>query len=129
MFPVLLLGACTEPNVEKPATSGDDIRLSRESLSLTAAAATETVTIEASGDWGVTSKDTSWCTVTPGGGVAGTSTVRVTVGENKSGDVRRTDIVFRTVKGEKILPVEQNYKIEAVQIADAAFRKALLEQC
>lgn len=128
MFSALVLGACTEPNVENPPTSGDDIRLSQESLSLTAAATTESVGIEASGDWGATSKDTSWCTVTPSGGVAGVSTVKVTVSENKSGDVRRTNIVFRTTKGEKVLPVEQNYKIEAVQIADAAFRKALLEQ-
>ena len=124
----LFLGACSDSGGDKPAPGGEGVKLSKQELSLTSDAAVETVEVEAAGDWGVLSKDTSWCTVTPSGGVAGKSTVKITVAENKTGDARSTEVVFRTAAGQTALPVKQNYKVEAVEIADEAFRKALVEQ-
>lgn len=67
----LFLGACSDSGGDKPAPGGEGVKLSKQELSLTSDAAVETVEVEAAGDWGVVSKDTSWCTVTPSGGVAG----------------------------------------------------------
>ncbi len=123
----MLGSACSgdsEGDSPKPAAG---ITLDIESISVSNDAATKLVNVESTGDWGVTSEDTSWCTVSPGGGVAGTTTIKVTIAENKTGDKRSTNLVFRTGNNAKtILPVTQNYKVEEVEIADAAFKAYLL---
>ena len=122
----LLAGACSGSDEPAPAAGGD-LAFSPETLTLTDEAAVQTVAVEATADWGVYSEDTSWCRVAPSGGTAGTSTVKVTIDENKTGDSRETNLVFRIGSEKKFLPVAQHYKVEAVEIADPAFRAYLLE--
>lgn len=126
---MLFVGACSESSGDeggKPA--GDALTLNVAVLSVSFEKGTHPVTVDAAGDWGVVSEDESWCRVSPSGGVAGSSTIRVTVDENKTGRPRETNLVFRTGTGtsKQLLPVRQNYLVEAVTIADPAFRDYLL---
>lgn len=122
--------ACSDSADNDGPTNGqEELTFTPETLSVTNDAATKSVTVEASGDWGIASEDTSWCNVSPSGGIAGTSTVKVTIGENKTGDARDTRLVLRTGGTKKYLPVRQNYKVEPVEISDPAFRSYLLSTC
>lgn len=103
-----------------------EISFSVPEISVANAKTTQNVTVEASADWGVTSEDKSWCNVSPSGGIAGSSTIKVTIDENKTGDARETNLVFRIGKAKKLLPVRQNYRIESVEISDPAFKTYLL---
>ncbi|MDE6046279.1 MAG: leucine-rich repeat domain-containing protein, partial [Alistipes sp.] len=122
----LLAGACSGSDDPTPAASGE-LTFAPETLTLTHEASVQTVAVEATADWGVASNDTSWCRVAPSGGIAGTAALKVTIDENKTGDVRTTALVFRIGTEKRELLVSQNYKIEAVEIADAAFKAYLLE--
>ncbi len=122
----LLIGACSGSDDSTPAAGGE-LAFSPETLMLTDEASVQTVAVEATADWGVSSDDTSWCRVAPSGGTAGTSTVKVTIDANKTGDSRSANLVFRIGSDKKFLPVSQHYKVEAVEIADPAFRAYLLE--
>lgn len=123
----MLGSACSSDSGGDTPAPAAGITLDTESISVSNDATTKFVSVNATGDWGVTSEDTSWCDVSPSGGVAGTTSVKVTIAENKSGDTRSTNLVFRTGTNAKIyLPVTQNYKVEAVEIADAAFKAYLL---
>ncbi|MCM1151810.1 MAG: family 16 glycosylhydrolase [Alistipes sp.] len=123
---VLLAGACSGADDPAAARSGE-LTFSPETLTLTDQAATQAIAVTATADWGVVSEDTSWCRVAPSGGVAGTSEIRVAVDENKTGEARTTNLVFRIGNDRKILPVKQHYQVEAVEIADPAFLTYLLE--
>ena len=122
----LLAGACSGSDDPTPAQKGE-LTFAPETLTLTHEASVQTVAVEATADWGVSSDDTSWCRVAPSGGIAGTTALKVTIDENKTGDVRTTALVFRIGTEKRELLVSQNYKIEAVEIADAAFKAYLLE--
>ncbi len=124
----LLIGACSGSDAPAPAPSAE-LAFSPEALTLSSDGATLFVSIEASADWGVSSEDASWCRVAPSGGTAGTSSVKVTIDENKTNDLRTTGLVFRIGSEKKRLPVTQNYRIEAVEIADPAFESWLLATC
>ncbi len=124
----LLIGACSGSDAPAPAPSAE-LAFSPETLTLSSDGATLFVSVEATADWGVSSEDASWCRVAPSGGTAGTSTVKVTIDENKTDDLRTTGLVFRIGSDKKRLPVTQNYRIEAVEIADPAFKSWLLAAC
>ena len=51
--------------------------------------------VTASGDWGVSVADRDWCSVTPSGGVKGTSSVTVKLSANRTGKERTTTLTFR----------------------------------
>ncbi len=122
----LLAGACSGSDDPAPAPKGE-LTFAPETLALANDASTQQIAVEATADWGVHSEDTSWCRVAPSGGTAGTATLKVTVDENKTGDARTTALVFRIGDEKKRLVVSQNYKVEAVEIADPAFKAYLLE--
>ena len=122
----LFVGACSESDDSAPAAGGE-LTFTPETLALAYEATTQQITVEATADWGVVSNDTSWCRVAPSGGTAGTAPLKVTIDENKTGDVRTTVLVFRIGGAKRELTVSQNYKIEAVEIADEAFKAYLLE--
>ncbi|MDE6374700.1 MAG: family 16 glycosylhydrolase [Alistipes sp.] len=123
---VLLLGACSGSDDPAPAKGGE-LTVEPEALTLADEAAVQFITVTATADWGVASEDTSWCRVSPSGGIPGTSEIKVTIDENKSGEARATNLAFRIGNDKKLLPVKQNYKVEAVEIADPAFEAYLLE--
>lgn len=121
-----LLGACSGGDDSAPAPGGE-LTFSPAALALSDEASVQVVAVEASADWSVSSGDASWCRVSPGGGIAGKADIRVAVDENKTGDARTTDLVFRIGSEKKLLPVRQHYKVETVEIADPAFRAYLLK--
>lgn len=123
-----LFCCCTDPN----ADSGNDrqagtLKLDKEMISVESAATTESIVVTADCDWGVTSEDKTWVKVSPSGGIAGETTLKVTISENNTGDVRETALTFRYGSSKLSVPVKQNYLIEEVEIADAAFKAYLLE--
>ena len=64
--------------------------------------------------------------MSPSGGVSGTTTLRVSIEENKTGDVRTGAVEFRSLGQNYTLSVKQNYDVEAVVISDASFLAALV---
>lgn len=108
----LLITACAcGTKADEPAPAGV-ISVNPTSLALADAAATETITVTANCDWGVSAADRDWCTVSPSGGVSGTSTVTVKVLENNTYDTRSTTIAFRYDGKTVEVPVSQTGKPE-----------------
>ena len=89
----LLITACGSKPAQ-PATE-KSLSVNPSSLSLSDASSTETVTVTAEGDWGVSVSDRDWLSVSPSGGVAGTTPVTVKIAENKTYDTRTGSITFR----------------------------------
>lgn len=115
---------CSEgKDPESPKTM--NLTLGTDALSVSYQAATETVSVTADCDWGVSS-GVDWLSVSPSGGISGTSSVKVSIKENTSDEKREGTLTFRYGSSSKTLSVRQNYKVEAVPISDAAFLKALL---
>ena len=128
---VLILTAGVLAGCKEPAPTPEPeslLTLSTEALSVQYEAQEVVVSVTADGDWGVVSQDKTWVTVVPGGGLAGTSDVTVKIAENKTDDVRETELVFTSKSGKKNLPVRQNYKIDEVAISDAGFKAALVRE-
>lgn len=71
------------------------IAVSPEELNVDYEASTRTVTVTANADWGIYSSE-SWCTLSPGGGIAGTTTLGITVAENKDEDSRTAVLTFKS---------------------------------
>ena len=72
----------------------------------------ETLSVTASGDWGVSSADKDWCTVSPSGGVAGTAPVKVALQPNRTGQIRETTITFRYGTKTLEVPVKQDLNVD-----------------
>jgi len=123
---VLLLSSsgCDKNEPEPVKTS--TVTVSKESISVSYASTTETISVTADCDWGISSEDKTWCSVSPSGGGSGTSSVKVKIDENGTDVARNTSIVVRYGSNKIDIPVRQNYKVEAVDISDAGFLKALL---
>ena len=75
-------------------------------------AGTQTVTVTASGDWGVSSADKDWCSVSPSGGIKGSSPVKVTLQANRTGKERETTLTFRFGSKTLEVPVHQGLNEE-----------------
>ena len=73
---------------------------------------TETLSVTASGDWGVSSADKDWCTVSPSGGVKGDSPLKVTLQPNRTGEERETTLTFRFGSKTLEVPVRQGLNEE-----------------
>ena len=121
-----MFAACGNEAEDTPQTGGN-ITLSVEVLAVSYEKQTASVTVEADNEWGVYPK-ADWIKAQPSGGVAGTTTVKLAVEENKTGDVRESVVEFRSKGKSYNLTVKQNYDIEAVAIADANFLAALVEK-
>lgn len=125
---LLFAGACSSGSDDPAPAPEAGLEISVEEISVAGDAAVESVTVTASGEWGVSSEDPSWCSVSPSGGIAGTSTIRVSMSENTTGEARTTNLVFRSGSSKlRSIPVTQHYRVVAVEIADPAFKAALLE--
>ena len=53
------------------------------------------VTVTADCDWGVSVADKEWCSVSPSGGIKGTTEIKVSVMRNRSGKTRQNTLTFR----------------------------------
>ena len=103
-------GCGSEPVPSTPA----EVTLSVNPSSVNASFEAQTVvlTVNATGDWGVAAADKDWCTVSPSGGIKGTSDVKVTLATNRTGKDRENTVTFRY--GSKLLevPVKQGFSQE-----------------
>ena len=105
MAVVMAMTGCNSPD-QAPVTEVE-LSLDPRELALTTAATEVSVTVTADGEWGVYSADKEWVNVTPGGGISGTSVVKVKIAENTSYEARETELVFTTKSGKTLLPVRQ----------------------
>ena len=85
-------GCGTEP---VPSASEATLTVSPSSVNANYEAQTAVLSVNATGDWGVSSADKDWCTVTPSGGIKGTSDVKVNLATNRTGKERETTVTFR----------------------------------
>ena len=104
----LLITACGSKPAQ-PASAGT-LSVNPASLSVADAATTETLTVTADCDWGVAASDKEWGTVSPSGGVAGTTPVTVKITENNSYETRTNTLTFRYGSDSKTVEVSQTGK-------------------
>ncbi len=106
----LLTSACgSKPPVQEESGT---LSVSPGSISLTDAAATESITVTANCDWGVSVEDKEWCSVSPSGGVKGTSVVKLTVKENPTYVSRTNTVTFRYDGKTETVAISQDGKEE-----------------
>ena len=126
-FAALLAFVACDDKVENESKPKGHLALSVEVIEVSYEKQTQSVTVEADGDWGAYPQ-VDWVKVQPSGGVSGTTTIKLSIEENKTGDVREGVVEFRRQGNTHTLPIKQNYDVEAVVIADENFLAALVEK-
>lgn len=106
--------------------SSATLQITPDEVSVSAAAQDVTITVVAESDWGVTPME-SWIKVSPTGGIKGETTVKLSIEENKTGDVRQTTLLFKYGSQKMEIPVTQHYKVQSVTVEDPALLAALLK--
>ena len=102
-------GCGTEP---VPSASETTLTVSPSSVNVNYEAQTAVLSVNATGDWGVSSADKDWCTVTPSGGIKGASDVKVNLATNRTGPARETIVTFRYGAKTLEVPVKQGFSNE-----------------
>ena len=97
-------GCGTEP---VPSASETTLTVSPSSVNANYEAQTAVLSVNATGDWGVSSADKDWCTVTASGGIKGASEVKVNLLTNRTGKERETTVTFRYGAKTLEVPVKQ----------------------
>ena len=95
-----------------PSATEATLSVSPSSVNVNYEAQTAVLTVNATGDWGVSSADKDWCTVTPSGGIKGTSEVKVNLATNRTGKERETVVTFRYGAKSLEVPVKQGFSEE-----------------
>ena len=95
-----------------PSASETTLTVSPSSVNANYEAQTAVLSVNATGDWGVSSADKDWCTVTPSGGIKGVSEVKVNLLTNRTGKERETTVTFRYGTKTLEVPVKQGFSNE-----------------
>ena len=103
-------GCGSEPVPSLPAEVTLSVNPSR--VDATYEAQTVVLSVNATGDWGVAATEKGWCSVTPSGGIKGTSDVKVTLATNRTGKVRENTVTFRFGAKTLEVPVTQGFSEE-----------------
>ena len=115
---LLLLAATlfTQSCEGKPKPADDPVQkslsVSPNALDVSYEAATEVLTVTANCDWGVSAADKAWCSVSPSGGIKGTSSVKVKFEANRTGEVRENTLTFVYGSETLTVPVRQGLNEE-----------------
>ena len=115
---LLLLAATlfTQSCEGKPKPADDPVKktlsVAPSAIDATYEATTATLTVTANCDWGVSVADKAWCSVSPSGGIKGTSSVKVKLEANRTGDVRENMLTFRYGTESLTVPVRQGLNQE-----------------
>ena len=115
---LLLLAATlfTQSCEGKPKPADDPVKktlsVAPSAIDVTYEATTETLTVTANCDWGVSVGDKAWCSVSPSGGIKGTSSVKVKLEANRTGEVRENTLTFRYGTESLTVPVRQGLNQE-----------------
>ena len=110
---LLLLAATlfTQSCEGKPKPADDPVKktlsVAPSAIDVTYEATTATLTVTANCDWGVSVADKAWCSVSPSGGIKGSSPVKVTLQANRTGQERETVLTFRFGSKTLEVPVHQ----------------------
>ena len=99
-------GCGPEPAPEAAETT---LTVSPSTVNASFEAQTVVLSATATGDWGVSSADKDWCTVSPSGGIKGTSEVKVALTTNRTGKERETTVTFRYGAKTLEVPVKQGF--------------------
>lgn len=121
-----LTSACGEKEPQGGNAPEIKLQVSPNEISVSSVAQEVVLTVNAETDWGVTPVD-SWVKTSPTGGIKGETSVKVTVEENKTGDERETNLLFRSGTQKVEIPVRQHYKVESVTVENKALLDALLK--
>ena len=110
---LLLLAATlfTQSCEGKPKPADDPVQktlsVSPNAIDVSYEAATEVLTVTANCDWGVSAADKTWCSVSPSGGIKGTSSVKVKFDANRTGEIRTNTLTFVYGTETLTVPVRQ----------------------
>ena len=112
---LLLLCAATLFNLscgcgQEPVPTPSEITLSvnPSGVSVNYEEQTVVLSVTATGDWGVSVADKEWCSVSPSGGIKGSSEVKVNLSANRTGKVRENTVTFRYGTKTLEVPVTQD---------------------
>ena len=108
----LLTCSCDGKPKDDPVVETPSLSVSPTSLSVSYEAGTQMLTVTANCDWGVSATDKEWCSVSPSGGIKGTSSVKVTLTANRTGQERETTLTFRYGSQSLTVPVLQGLNEE-----------------
>lgn len=125
---VVIATASTCKKQEVKAPSNDTVTVTPVSIAVDNLGGSCDLEVSATCEWGIFADDKEWIKLSPSGGGEGKTTVKVTVSENKTAGSRESALTVRYASGSVKVPVVQHYKVEAVEIKDPAFLKALLAQ-
>lgn len=104
----LFSSSCTGCQKDPDQPTEGSLSFQPVELSLSEEAWEGEITVTADCDWGVAASDKDWCSVFPSGGVSGTTTLKVSVKENKGTTPRENTLTFRYTGLEKALPIHQD---------------------
>ncbi|MEA4915939.1 family 16 glycosylhydrolase [Proteiniphilum sp.] len=116
-----LFNSCGNNNEPQPPSVEVTIALSPGSLTFSAEVETREINVNSNAEWGVSS-DQSWCKLSPSGGVAGNSVLKVTVERYSSEQPRTAILTFKSGKFSKQYTITQQGRVVLVDIPDAAFK-------
>ena len=103
----LFTSACDGKPKDDPVKEDPALSVAPSAVSVSYEATTETLTVTANCDWGVSAADKSWCSVTPSGGIKGTSSVKVKLEANRTGKERENTLTFLYGNRTLEVPVRQ----------------------
>ncbi len=111
---VLLCCACSAPE-DVPAAEGS-LTVSPSELVLGYEEGEAVIEVNSDCEWGASVGDASWCTIFPGGGIAGETSVKVKVGKNMSTEERTAIVTFRYGNSRKELKITQTPSSDGPQM-------------
>ena len=106
----ILATGCAKPS-DNPGTS-KIITLDKTDLSIAKEGGQQEIILNADGEWGASSNSKDWLTVKPASGLAGQTTVNVSIAANKTYTPREGEVTFRTSTSDVILKVSQEAEPE-----------------
>ena len=104
--------ACDGKPSDDPIKEPASLSVSPGNITATWEAATEELTVTAKCDWGVSVTDKEWCSVSPSGGIKGSSTVKVRIEANRTGKERDNTLTFRFGSETKTVSIHQKLNEE-----------------
>jgi len=114
-IPVLAVCCGSGKDNPEPAAAAT-LAVSPDALSVDFNPGTHALSVTANCDWGVSVADKDWCSVSPSGGISGTSQVKVTVATNRTGKERSTALTFRYGSKTLEVPVVQGFSEDDVPV-------------
>ena len=108
----LFTSSCDGKPKDDPVKETPSLSVAPAALNVAFDATTETLSVTANCDWGVSVADKDWCSVSPSGGIKGTSQVKVKLTANRTGKVRENTLTFLYGSSTLEVPVTQGYSDE-----------------